>query len=131
LDLLEDTKVELHAGIVNVQLDISGNAPDIQITTTNNALLYSNETGFFPVQNFTKRDLDLGRIWYAVIDNKTRIEKEQNELGFSIGHASVTTHFVVCLRGLPYPRLLSNHLETTSVPEHGEVVVGKSLQVQV
>jgi len=127
LDLLENNKVELHAGIVNVWLDISGSTPDIQITTTSTALLYSNDTGFFPVQNFTKRDLDLGHIWYAVIDSKTRIEKEQNELGFSIGHASVATYFVVCLRGLPYPQLLSNRLETTSVPEHGEVVVGKSV----
>jgi len=119
--------VQLHASIVDIQLDISGNTPDIQITTTSTSLLYSNDTEFFPVQSFTKRDLDLGRIWHVVIDNKTRIEKEQIDLGFSIGHASVASHFVVCLQVLPYPQLLSNRLKTMSVSEHGEVIVGKSV----
>ena len=119
--------VQLHSRIVDVQLDISDNTPNIQITTTSTAILYKNDTGFFLVQKFAKRDLDLGRIWYVVIDNKTRVDKEQVKLRFSIGHASVASYFKVCLDVLPYPQLISNKVASISLPEHGEVVVGKSV----
>lgn len=113
--------------MVQLHVDLWPNNPDIRITTASTRVLYQNDTDFFPVEKFTKRDLDLGHIWYAVIDNRTRVEKEQVELVFSIGHAIVDSRVEVCIKVLPYPQLISNGLQSISLPEYGEVFVGKSV----
>ena len=77
-----------------------------------------------PVTTFSIRDIVQGHIWYVVKDNKTRVDRQQFALNFSIGHSEpVYVEFQVCLSLLPYPQLSASSSLALSIPEYGDAEI--------
>lgn len=73
------------------------------------------------------RDIDRQRVFYVIKDNKTRIDRQQFGLSFSVGHAKpVYVEFLVCLSLLPYPELDTSSSLHLSLPEHGDIAISSS-----
>jgi len=87
-------------------------------------LYIKNNSGFFSVTKFFKRDIDQEKIWYIVKNNKTRVEQEEFALNFSIGHAEpVRVQFRVCLGLLPYPQLDTSSSLVLELPKYESVPI--------
>lgn len=128
LDLVTSNKVKIHEGLFSIKLN-SGSLPNVRLTTTRDSCMYiKNNSDFFPVTSFLKRDIDQGLIWYIVKNNKTRIFQQQFGLNFSIGHAEpVHVQFKVCLDLLPYPQLNVASSRALLLPEHGDIEIDSSV----
>ena len=129
LDLQKHNSVQIHDRLFSISLN-SGNLPNVRVTTTmDNCLYFNNSIDISPVTNFSKRDIDQGRIWYVVKDNTTRVSTQQFGLNFSIGHAEpVHVQFQVCLSLLPYPQLdnAASNLNLL-LPEGGDIEINSSV----
>ena len=124
LDLLVSDKVQIHTELFHIELN-SGTPHDIVLTTTvKSQIYYRNISDVFPDTTFSIRDIVQGHIWYVVKDNKTRVDRQQFALNFSIGHSEpVYVEFQVCLSLLPYPQLSASSSLAISIPEYGDAEI--------